>query len=85
MDISFVGIAGFCLFLQYCMEDGQVLEFYKDWLRKQPIFIGKPLGLCLYCNMFWISLLYYIFQIHFFSFLGLVYLTIKLWKTYIKI
>lgn len=32
------------------MRDGMILSRYRKFLEKLPPFLGKPLGLCVYCN-----------------------------------
>lgn len=31
------------------MDEGMILSWYRNWLKKQRSWIGKPMGLCIIC------------------------------------
>ena len=46
--------------IQWCMEDGMILDWYRKWLEKKAFewhysAITKPMGLCSFCMTFWIA------------------------------
>jgi hypothetical protein len=53
----------FMYFLDFCFENGNILDFYynfieKKWSEKHPK-IFKILGGCIICLSFWISLIFF--------------------------
>jgi len=62
----------FSLFLDYCMEEGEVFEKYRPWLAKKLgtgrfAKLAKPLGECVVCMNSWISVLSFFGVVVFFS------------------
>ena len=53
-------MGGVLMYTQECMKECMVLYPYKKWLLKLPKWIAKPLGLCVYCQAFWLHLVYYL-------------------------
>jgi hypothetical protein len=50
---------------QQSMDEGMILNGYKNWLKKQKSWFGKPMGLCIRCMAsvggtitFWPAVLY---------------------------
>ena len=46
--------------IQWCMEDGMILDWYRKWLEKKAFewrysAITKPMGLCSFCMTFWVA------------------------------
>jgi hypothetical protein len=35
---------------QQAMDEGMIFEGYKKWLKKQKVWFGKPMGLCIKCS-----------------------------------
>lgn len=60
---SLLSVLSAFLTLQYNMylkNDMIFQSFRKNVLNRLPLFIAKPLGLCIYCNGFWISIILYL-------------------------
>jgi hypothetical protein len=99
--LSSLAIAGLSLFFQKCMEPGMIFRRYylwltrlwmKNWRRKdrwkRKFMLLQVLGLCVYCNSFWVSL---VFSFLFFGlkwemilFPGLTFLWIELIRNKIQ-
>jgi hypothetical protein len=88
-----LAIAGFGLFIQECMKPNMILRRYylwltyhwiKNWRKKDrwKRWLLKPLGLCIFCNVTWIAIIFYFLtsgcNILIIPFLGLVFLWTKL-------
>lgn len=59
------------LFLDYCIEEGNIFDFYSKWLDKElgSSWFYKPLGGCVICANVWIAfvtfvVVFSIFNIH---------------------
>jgi len=35
---------------QQAMDEGMIFNPYKNWLKKQKSWVGKPMGLCIKCS-----------------------------------
>lgn len=64
-DVVFVVLfslltSAFSLFLEMCMQEGNILWRYREFLNnlwdKKGWYILKPLGLCIYCYSPWIAI-----------------------------
>lgn len=62
-------VAIFAVVFDWCMEEGNILHFYKKWLEKKKFewqngeFITKPFGLCSFCFTFYIAFVFGVFLI----------------------
>jgi hypothetical protein len=65
MEIFYSFLIGFISayiskFIDFCFNDGNILDFYYKWLlmlkNKYPK-LSKPLGLCIFCMSFWVCLI----------------------------
>ena len=65
LELYCLTIAGLASFLQECYKPPMILQKYKALLlkswEKKPRKILKPLGLCIYCQLFWINTIAYPF------------------------
>ena len=65
LELYCLTIAGLASFLQECYKKPMILEKYKNFLVRswetKPRKILKPLGLCIYCQLFWINTIAYPF------------------------
>lgn len=41
-------------YLDFCMEKGNILGWYREILQKLPLMVKKPLGDCILCMNFWL-------------------------------
>ena len=44
---------------QKYMQPNHIFNWYYNWLSKLPKYIAKPLGLCVYCNSVWITIIFF--------------------------
>jgi len=44
---------------QKYMEPQHIFNWYQNLLFKIPRYIAKPLGLCVYCNSVWITIIFF--------------------------
>ncbi len=44
------------MLFQFATWEGNILAWYKDWLRTIPEFIAKPIGLCTVCFGLWFGI-----------------------------
>jgi hypothetical protein len=58
-NLIFIILITFSLssFYQDLMKQGHILYNWKLYLNTLPLYIAKPLGLCLYCSNVWIAIL----------------------------
>jgi hypothetical protein len=65
LELYCLTIAGLASFLQECYKPAMILQKYKAFLLKswdeRPRKILKPLGLCIYCQLFWLNTIAYPF------------------------
>ena len=72
------------MYVQEVMKEGMILGKYREFLlklyRERQLKITKPLGLCVYCMMFWVNLIVFIWfdYMHFVPSLGLTFIFIEL-------
>jgi hypothetical protein len=82
--LTLIGFVGWLFFFDFAIKDGEVLEKYKDFLRTLPLYISKPLGMCIYCTAFWQFLIFYLVGMPMFIWaFGIVFLVLNLiekWK-----
>lgn len=45
------------IFYQDLMKNGHILENWKLFLNTLPLYISKPLGLCVICSTVWIGVI----------------------------
>ena len=71
-----------------------LFPFKKKVLNRLPLYISKPLGLCIFCNSFWVSISLYcliwlkgifIFDIDILFFTSINYITIKVILKYFPV
>ena len=59
-------VALLAIFLDNCMEDGNILSGYSRFLDTFPDYLAKPLGKCIICMSFWLAVLtYMLFSLYF--------------------
>ena len=77
------------MYVQEIMEEGMILNPYLKWLEEQYDkgkllkWLSKPLGLCVYCQSFWLHLVFYFVLyghgfLHFLLTLGGVFISIEI-------
>lgn len=49
----------FSLFLDFCMNEGNILSWYYRLIQWLPDWVNKPLGTCVYCFSSWIFIIMY--------------------------
>lgn len=65
IEFIFYAFLAACLELafQEYMQKEMIFYFYKKILLKINKYIAKPLGLCIFCNGFWVA--FFIYILHF--------------------
>ena len=70
VDLILVLVPFLSFMLYDFMQQGMIFEKYGEWINTLPVFIGKPLGVCLKCFHVWVTILVAIhFGIPFFKFI----------------
>jgi len=54
--------ACFSAFLDYCMEEDEILGWYRKLIKKiKPCWLQNPIGGCVICMNVWLSFLSFVF------------------------
>lgn len=60
IELFFIGVGLGCFgyFLEFCLGEGNILGWYREWLDKSslPSYIKKPIGACIICTGAWVTL-----------------------------
>lgn len=58
-----LAVAGLCEFLQVCYKKNMIFHDYYCWIKKKNLkrqrSVYSILGLCIYCQAFWVNLILY--------------------------